>query len=266
MITGAASGIGRALALACAARGMRLVLADVEQTGLAQTALLASQPDCLQHRTDVSRAEDVEELARLAYSASSDVALLFNNAGVANGGWAWKSTSKDWAWVIGVNLMGVAHGIQSFVPRMLQQGAPAHIVNTASAAGLFSVPRAAAYCASKHGVVTLSECLQQELRMKNAPVGVSVLCPSFVQTGIGDSERHRPAHFGGPAARVVRDEQLERAMRSAALTADDIATATFEGIQAGDFYILPHPQVLEEVERRLRAIMERRGPASDTVA
>jgi len=261
VVTGAGSGIGRALALACAKRGMRLLLADVDNDGLEATRALVARDDTLTLRVDVSRPEQVSALADLAYAEAGDVALLFNNAGVAAGGWIWETTPKDWQWLIGVNLMGVVHGIQSFVPRMLQQANPAHIVNTSSAAGLLSVPAGSAYCATKHGVVTLSECLHHELKLKEARIGVSVLCPSFVQTGIAESERHRPAELRGERAYVPRDESLERAMRNAPISANELAELTFQAVQRRSFYILPHEDVRKGVARRLAAIMDAAEPA-----
>jgi NAD(P)-dependent dehydrogenase (short-subunit alcohol dehydrogenase family) len=261
VITGAGSGIGRALALACARRGMRLLLSDVDNDGLGATQALVARDDTLTLRVDVSHPEQVTALADLAYGEAGDVALLFNNAGVASGGWIWETTPQDWQWLIGVNLMGVVHGIQAFVPRMMKQPKPAHIVNTSSAAGLLSVPAGSAYCATKHGVVTLSECLHHELKLKEARIGVSVLCPSFVQTGIAESERHRPAQLRAERSHAPRDESLERAMRDAPISADAVAEVTLEGVLRGSFYILPHQDVRKGVARRMAAIVDDREPA-----
>jgi NAD(P)-dependent dehydrogenase (short-subunit alcohol dehydrogenase family) len=262
VITGAGSGIGRALAVACAQRGMRVLIADIDEAGLAATAALVGRADTLTLRVDVSRPEDVAAMADLAFGQAPDVALLFNNAGVGSGGWIWETTPQDWQWLIGVNLMGVVHGIQSFVPRMMNHGRPAHIVNTASAAGLLSITAGSAYCATKHGVVTLSECLLHELKAKQAPIGVSVLCPSFVPTAIAESERRRPAELRRPGApRVPRDEAMERAMRDAPLSAEQVAEITLQAVERGDFYILPHEEVRKGVARRLKAIVEDREPA-----
>jgi NAD(P)-dependent dehydrogenase (short-subunit alcohol dehydrogenase family) len=262
VVTGAGSGIGRALASSCAQRGMRLLLADIDDDGLAATAALVGRDDTLTLRADVSRAEDVAAMADLAFGQAGDIALLFNNAGVASGGWIWETTPQDWQWLIGVNLMGVVHGVQSFVPRMLRQGRPAHIVNTSSAAGLLSLPAGSAYCATKHAVVTLSECLLHELKVKQAPIGVSVLCPSFVPTAIAESERRRPADLQRPGApRVPRDEAMERAMRDAPLSAEQVAEITLQSVDRGDFYILPHDDVRKGVARRAAAIVDGRAPA-----
>lgn len=262
VITGAGSGLGRSLAVACAKRGMRVLLADVNEQGLGATAALLARTDTLTLRVDVSQPDHVAALADLAYREAQDVALLFNNAGVASGGWIWESTPQDWQWLIGVNLMGVVHGIQSFVPRMIAQGKPAHIVNTSSAAGLLSLPAGSAYCATKHGVVTLSECLHHELMLKGTPIGVSVLCPSFVQTAIAESERHRPAELRSPDRTFVpRDEDLARAMHNAPLSADEVAEITLAHVLRGSFYVLPHEDVRKGVARRLKAIVEGREPA-----
>lgn len=262
VITGAGSGIGRALAQQCADRGMPVVLADVDEAGLAETArLIGVKSRAFVIPTDVSKPESVEALAARAYEFTGDVGVLFNNAGVASGGWIWESTPEDWAWILGVNLMGVVHGIRAFVPRMLAEQRPGHIVNTASAAGLMSLPAASAYCASKHAVVTLSECLHHELQLKKADIGVSVLCPSFVQTGIVDSERHRPADLRrSTEPHIPRDPNLEKGMRSATLSADDVARVAIQAVVGGTFYVLPHEKVWAGVEARFAAMRDRMLP------
>lgn len=267
VITGAGSGIGRALALQCAGQGMQVVLADVDEPGLAETARLIDRRECtFLVPTDVSNPDAMETLAERTYGYTGDAGVLFNNAGVASGGWIWESTPEDWAWILGVNLMGVVHGIRAFVPRMLAEQRPGHIVNTASAAGLISVAAASAYCASKHAVVTLSECLHHELQLKKADIGVSVLCPSFVQTGIVDSERHRPATLRRSSdPHVPRDPNLERGMRSATLSATDVARMTIEGVIDGSFYLVPHEKVMEGVDARFDAIRNKRAPQCGTL-
>ncbi len=236
VITGAGSGFGRELARACAAEGMRLVLADVDEAGIADTAAMLETTAVLQRYCDVSQADQVQALAQATYDEYGVAHLLFNNAGVAVTGPCWTTTAADWDWVLGVNLMGVVHGIQAFVPRLLQQGQPAHIVNTASLAGLSSVPGSSVYCVSKHGVVTLSECLHHELAQEAAEIGVSVMCPAFVPTGIADSGRHRPdALQGGDTEASPYAEQLRQAVQSGRLSAADIAAVTLEGVKAGDF-------------------------------
>ena len=188
VVTGAASGIGRALAERCAQEGMRVVLAGINEQTLMQASqeLQAIGASVLAVQTDVSKAADVEALAQKAFDTYGAVHLLFNNAGVGAGISLWESTLADWEWTLGVNLWGVIYGIRAFVPRMLEQDTEGHIVNTASIAGLVSGPGLGIYRMTKHGVVTLSETLYHELALRGAKVKVSVLCPGFVNTRIMD--------------------------------------------------------------------------------
>jgi len=264
VITGAGSGFGRELALLCVGEGMRLTLADVDARGLQATReLLPAAAQVLLQVCDVSKAAAVQELAQCTYTRYGAAHLLFNNAGVGVAGPLWTTTGDDWQWVMGVNLMGVVHGIQSFVPRMLEQGGEAHIVNTASVAGLLSVPGSSVYCVSKHGVVTLSECLHHELRLHKSQIGVSVLCPAFVPTGIADSARNRPADLAAanPLAKPYEDRG-RKAVQSGKLSAADIARITMAGVKAGRFYILTHPNIKPSVEMRLRDILDERIPSN----
>ena len=194
VITGAASGIGRALADRCAREGIRVVLADVEAPALAQAEaeLREAGADVLAVLTDVSKTGDVEALARKTLDAYGAVHLLCNNAGVGTGSTAWESTLYDWEWVLGVNMWGVLHGIRTFLPIMLDQGAEGHIVNTSSIAGLISYAADAPYHLTKHAIVALSEKLYYDLAYRGARIGVSVLCPGMVDTRIMDGERNRP--------------------------------------------------------------------------
>jgi len=200
VVTGAASGIGRALAERCAQEGMKVVLADIEEPALLQAnrELAAQGAETLAVPTDVSQAGDAETLARKAFETYKTVHLLFNNAGVGGGKTAWESTLADWEWVLGVNLWGVIHGIHFFVPRMLEQQSEGHIVNTASMAGLIYGPGQSSYKVSKHGVVSLSETLYYELALQGASLKVSVLCPGYVNTNVLDSQRNRPARLQNP--------------------------------------------------------------------
>src|SRR5690606_6133975 len=199
VVTGAASGFGRAFAQRGAALGMKLVLADVQQEALAQVAAELTQQgiDVLSVPCDVSQAEQVQALADAAMARFGAVHLLFNNAGVGTGGLLWESSAADWEWVLGVNLFGVIHGVRIFTPLMLasakhDSGYRGHIVNTASVAGLQNAPTMGVYNVSKHAVVSLTETLFQDLRIIDAPIGVSLLCPYFVPTGIHQSARNRP--------------------------------------------------------------------------
>ena len=194
VITGAASGIGRAIADRCAREGMRVVLADIEELALAQAEaeMKGAGADVLAVLTDVSQASAVEALARKTLDAYGAVHLLCNNAGVAAGSTVWESTVNDWEWVLGVNLWSVIHGLRAFLPIMLDQDAEGHIVNTASAAGLVAFHSSAPYHLSKHAVVALSEKLYYDLAQRGARVRVSVLCPGWVRTRIMDAMRNRP--------------------------------------------------------------------------
>lgn len=257
VVTGAASGIGRELAIACARRGMKVVLADVDVDGLSATK--ASMPDCdvRTQRCDVSSLADVQALADLAFRQFGNVHVLFNNAGVAALGPVWSATPEDWNWVLGVNLLGVAHGIQSFVPRMIAAGEEGHIVNTSSAAGLAAVAGSGVYCASKHAVVALSECLLKDLELAASKLRVSVLCPSLVKTAIADSQRNRPSHLAATNPDSAPFDQRVRAgMDASDVSAADVAEMTLEAVCEDQFYILPHPAVRTRIEQRFRAIVD----------
>jgi NAD(P)-dependent dehydrogenase (short-subunit alcohol dehydrogenase family) len=264
VITGAGSGFGREFAILCAAEGMKLVLADIDEKSLPGTvALLPAGAESLSVRCDVARAADLDALADQTYARFGAAHLLFNNAGVSPVGPAWTATLEDWQWTIGVNLMGVVHGIRSFVPRMLKQKDECHVVNTASVAGLLSVPASSVYCVTKHGVVTLSECLHHDLQLFGARVGVSVLCPAFVNTGIKDSERNRPSELAAtnPLAKPF-EQQMRKAVESGRLSAADVARITLDAVKAGRFYILTHPKIKGSIETRMRDILDERNPTN----
>jgi NAD(P)-dependent dehydrogenase (short-subunit alcohol dehydrogenase family) len=262
VVTGAASGIGRELALACAAEGARVALADVDEQGLAETARTLP-PGCesIQSRCDVSKAADLESLAQRTYERFGAAHVIFNNAGVGAAGPVWSATLDDWKWVLDVNLMGVVHGIRAFVPRMLEAGTEGHVVNTASVAGLLSVPGSGVYCASKHAVVSLSECLHHDLRTAGSAIGVSVLCPAWVPTGIANSERNRPAALSSrnPLA-APYEEHVRKAVASGKLSAADVARVTVEAVKANRFYVLPHQKIKVSIESRMRDILDERAP------
>lgn len=258
VVTGAGSGIGRELALACARERMALVISDIEASALVQTQVLieALGAPCFAQVCDVSQAAEVEQLAEASWRAWGGVDWLFNNAGVAVLGPAWGATEADWQWVLGANLMGVAHGVRSFVPRMLARGTPAHIVNTASAAGLATLPGSAVYCATKHAVVAFSECLAKDLEQTGAPIGVSVLCPSLLPTGIHQSQRNRPASLSdsGPTA-AAYEERVRAGMAASTIDASDVARMTLEAIHARRFYVIPHEHTGASIERRAQQIL-----------
>lgn len=266
VVTGGASGIGRAMAERFVAEGMRVVVADVEAAALETTAsaLRRGGAEVLAVPTDVARGEQVEALAERAVAAYGRVDVLCNNAGVAVSGPVWTHTVADWDWVLGVNLWGVIHGIRAFVPRMLAQGGPGHVVNTASLAGLTSSPMMGAYNVTKHGVVTLSETLHKDLALAGAPIKVSVLCPGFVQTQILDADRNRPAALRNPGE-TTRAAEVEQAMRQAlasGLSPAQVAGVVLDAIRAERFYVLTHPEFTPFVRQRMEDIVEGRVPST----
>lgn len=269
VVTGAASGIGRALAERFAAEGMRVVLADVEEGALAkvESEMKADGATVLAVATDVSQGAEVKALAEKTVGVYGGVHILCNNAGVAPvTGASWELTEADWRWVLGVNLWGVLHGVRVFVPIMLEQGSEGHIVNTASMAGLLSAPWAATYNVAKHGVVTLSESLHRELAIVGAKVKVSVLCPAWVNTRLMDADRNRPAglrNAPGVGRRRPQAAALEQAVRqliSMGTSPAEIADHVLAAIRDERFYVLPHPEWKEQVRARMEGILEERNP------
>jgi NAD(P)-dependent dehydrogenase (short-subunit alcohol dehydrogenase family) len=250
-ITGAASGLDRAMALAFAAEGMKLALADVDEKGLEETARMTNAASCM--RVDVSRAADVD-----AFAASlKEVHVVCNNAGVSPLGPLWRNTVGDWQWALGVNLWGVIHGVRAFVPRLVAQG-EGHVVNTASVAGLISPPGMGIYNVTKHGVVALSESLYHDLQ--GSGVGVSVLCPAYVPTGISESERNRPKELAGAPVPEAMQQNLRKAVSSGKLSADDVARTVVAAVKEERFYILTHPRIKGAIRARMEDILEERAP------
>lgn len=277
VITGAASGLGREFANSAAGLGMRLVLADVDAAALERATgeLQAGGAQVLSMVCDVRKGAHVEELADAALARFHAVHLLFNNAGVGAGGLVWEHSVADWEWVLGVNLWGVIHGVRVFTPLMLEcaRRDPAyegHIVNTASMAGLLAPPAMGVYNVSKHAVVALSETLYHDLRLVDAPIQASVLCPYFVPTGIADSDRHRPDELRGHASPTASQQAahtlLGKAVASGTVPASEVARITFDAIRAGQFYIYSHPQTLGAVAERMNAIVHARAPSDPYAA
>jgi len=267
VITGAASGLGLSMAHRFAAEGMKLVLADVEEEALrkVETEFRKAGVPVLGIKTDVARSHDIERLAEKTLATFGAVHVLCNNAGVAPGGVVWENTQADWEWVMGVNVWGVIHGVRTFLPIMLRQDTECHVVNTASVAGMLSVPGMGIYCVSKHAVVTLTECLYHDLQQRGAKVGVSVLCPAFVPTGIIDSERNRPAALRNTprpktAEELERDESSRHAVQSGRITPDQVAGMVFDAITNDRFYILTHPKIKRAIQSRMEDILEGRQP------
>lgn len=268
VVTGGANGIGLALAKKALSVGMRVVIADIERDALEKAAAeLDGGPSLLAVPTDVASFAAVEALADQTRAAFGDAQLLFNNAGVGGGGPLWEQTGADWEWLLGVNLWGVINGIRAFTPQMIA-GGEGHIVNTASIAGLISAPGTGTYTVSKHAVVALSEVLYGDLRNAGAEVGVSVLCPSFVNTNIHDVERNRPGAgaFEKSAEQLAEDQAIAAATAeffNAALAPEAVAEQVFEAIASRQFYILTHPEgSRREIEKRMRALLDNGNPTA----
>jgi NAD(P)-dependent dehydrogenase (short-subunit alcohol dehydrogenase family) len=271
VITGAASGFGKAFAEMGADLGMKLVLADIQAEALEATAagLRACGAAVIGLQTDVSRAEQVQALADAAMSEFGGVHLLFNNAGVLAGGLVWENSEKDWDWVLGVNVRSVIHGVRIFTPLMLaaaaaDPGYEGHIVNTASMAGLVNAPTMGAYNLTKQAVVSLSETLYHDLALASGQVHCSVLCPFFVPTDISHSARHRPdelANAAGPTrSQVVAQAQIQAATSAGKVSVGQVAQMTFDAIRERGFYIYSHPNSLGIARERFEAIVEQRNP------
>jgi NAD(P)-dependent dehydrogenase (short-subunit alcohol dehydrogenase family) len=270
VITGAASGIGLALAERCAEARMNVVLADIEEKALEDAVLRIEerQVRAIGVPSNTMIEHSVRELADCAIEEFGKVHLVFNNAGVASAGavgkGVWEVSDADWNWVMGVNFYGVLYGIRAFVPHMLEHGEPSHIVNTASLAAL--LPGGGTYGVSKHGVLALTEGLQRDLNERNANINASVLCPGFVNTNIFDSERNRPENMAadapGEEAAAMMSAVMEGMLKQGKDPAE-IAATVFDSIAENRFYILPHPAWDDMVHGRVEQILAR-GPVATT--
>lgn len=275
VITGAGSGFGLELSRIAAREGMNLVMADVQQDALDRAVeeirtKLTPGSQVLGFRLDVSKAAEVEAMGEAVRARFGAPHLVFNNAGIAAGGLIWEHSLKDWEWVIGVNLMGVAHGVRVFTPMMLAAAKAdpsyeGHIVNTASMAGLLNAPNMGVYNVTKHAVVAMSETLYQDLRLVTDQIGASVLCPFFVPTGIHQSERNRPAEMRAPETKPTKSQLIAQAMSDKAVTSGKITAAqvaqfVMDAVKEGRFYIYSHPKSLASVQVRLEDIMLGRNP------
>ena len=263
VITGAGSGIGRALAEAFAAEGSAVVVADIDEGAAKGVShgIEAGGGVALAVNMDVSDAAAVDRLAATTLERFGRVDVLCNNAGVSTFNLISDQTLDDWRWVVGVNFWGVVHGIHTFVPIMRDQGTPAHIVNTASIAGLLSgVAFIGPYCATKVAVVSISETLAQEFAIDGTPIGVSVLCPSSVDTKVMESERGRPAALGfehrTEMAESVRLMIREGFTGPTGLTPDQVAVRVLAAVREGKFWIITHPGEAPTVEARFAGILE----------
>ena len=268
VITGAGSGFGLETARLAAQRGMNLVLVDVQADALEKAAAEFTTVEVLSSVVDVAKADQMEALAKAVQERFGAPHFVFNNAGVGSGGLIWENSVSDWEWVLGVNLMGVVHGVRLFTPMMLEaaKADPAysgHIVNTASMAGVLNPPNMGVYNVSKHAVVSLSETLFQDLSLVTDQVHASVLCPFFVPTGISQSHRNRPGEFaaGKPTkSQLISQAQTDKAVSSGKLTAADVAALVFDAIDHNKFYIFSHPQALAGVQTRMEDVMLQRNP------
>ena len=268
VVTGAASGIGRAIATHCMNEGMKVVLADIERDALSENEkeMKSVGATVLAVPTDVSKAEDIEALVQKTFEVFESVHLLFNNAGVGVGGLIWENTIADWKWVLGINLWGVIHGIRFFVPRMIEQNTEGHIVNTASLAGLISAPFQGVYNISKQSVVALSESLYHDLALVKSKIKVSVLCPGFVKTRVMDCERNRPVELeNNPAEVKTRSEfdfivQNNRKAFLGGVSPDHVANLVFNAIREEKFYIHTHPELKNLIQDRMEDILQERNP------
>jgi len=268
VITGAGSGFGLETARLAAQRGMNLVLVDVQADALDKAASEFKDVEVLSRVVDVAKADQMQALADAVKQRFGAPHFVFNNAGVGSGGLIWENALSDWEWVLGVNLMGVVHGVRLFTPMMLEAakadpGYSGHIVNTASMAGMLNPPNMGVYNVSKHAVVSLSETLYQDLSLVTDQVHASVLCPFFVPTGISQSHRNRPADLaaGKPTkSQLISQAQSDKAVSSGKLTAADVAAMVFDAIDHNRFYIFSHPQALAGVQTRLEDVMLGRNP------
>ena len=272
VITGAASGLGRALADRAAVLIMKLVLSDVRDEPLQQTLqeLTAQGATAVALAADVANASDIEALAKLAMDRYGAVHCLFNNAGVGCGGLIWENTVKDWEWVLNVNLWGVIHGVRVFTPLMLASARTdpeyeGHIVNVSSIAGLIAPHLLGVYNVSKHAVVALSESLYHDLAKTEPRVHASVLCPGFTPTGISKSHISRPDEMKNAstpsASMLAAQSMISKAVSSGKLTAADVADLAFQAIRDNQFYIMTHPRFMPLVKARLDDIAELRNPS-----
>ena len=270
VLTGAASGFGLECARIGARLGMNLVLVDVQQDALdaATQEIQAAGAQVLSFKLDVSDASQMEAMGAAVLGRFGAPHLVFNNAGVGSGGLIWENSVKDWEWVLGVNVMGVAHGVRIFTPMMLEAARKdtawqGHIVNTASMAGLLNAPNMGVYNVSKHAVVSLSETLYQDLSLVTDQIGASVLCPFFVATGISQSHRNRPVELRGSKptqSQLIGQAMSTKAVSSGKVSAADVAQMVFDAVAVDQFYIYSHPKAIKSVQTRLEDIVQTRNP------
>ena len=271
VITGAGSGFGLEAARIAAREGMNVVMADVQQDALDSAAaeIEALGAKVLSYRLDISKGAEVEALGAATFAKFGAPHFIFNNAGVGTNGLSWEATVRDWEWVMGVDVMGVVHGIRVFTPMMLEaaKADPAyegHIVNTASMAGLLNPPNGVVYNAAKAAVVAISETLYHDLSLVTDQIGASVLCPYFVPTGIIASQRNRPGDLQDGRAptksQLIGQAMIERAVMSGKVSAAEVAQFVFDAMAERRFYVYSHPKALGNVQTRMEDIVMGRNP------
>jgi NAD(P)-dependent dehydrogenase (short-subunit alcohol dehydrogenase family) len=270
VLTGAGSGFGLECARIAAGLGMNVVMADVQQDALDKAAAEISGMgvQVLARRVDVSKAEDMQELADAVKARFGAPNFVFNNAGVGSGGLVWENTLADWEWVLGVNVWGVVHGVRLFTPMMLEAAKAdatyqGHIVNTASMAGLLTAPNMGIYNVSKHAVVALTETLYQDLKLVTDQISASVLCPYFVPTGITQSQRNRPSSLPEEKptqSQLIGQAMSDKAVSSGKVSAVQVAQFVFDAVAHDQFYVYSHPQALGNVQSRMEAIVQQHNP------
>ncbi|HOZ67686.1 MAG TPA: SDR family oxidoreductase [Burkholderiaceae bacterium] len=276
VLTGAGSGFGLECARIAANLGMNVVMVDVQQDALDKASSEISATAAtnggkvLSFRLDISKVDEVEAMANKVLQTLGAPHFVFNNAGVGAGGLIWETSAKDWDWVLGVNLMGVVHGVRLFTPMMLDAAKKdptyqGHIVNTASMAGLLNAPNMGVYNVSKHAVVSLTETLYQDLRLVTDQISASVLCPFFVPTGISQSHRNKPSSMhdsnGKPTkSQLIGQAMSDKAVSSGKISASEVAQKVFDAIAADQFYIYSHPKALASVQTRMEDVVMLRNP------
>lgn len=268
VITGAAGGIGSAIAERCAYEGMKVVLADIDEKSLVSTerVIKSMGADTLSVICDVSKESDMHSLAQKTLETFGEIHLLFNNAGVATSTVLWENTAEDWRWALGVNLWGLINSTKIFVPIMLKQNSQCHIINTASIAGLTAGPGNGIYSVTKHAIVNFSETLYYELKVANSQIDVSVICPGFVRTRLMDSERNRPMELRNSPESINNSPQkqrIEQMLRDGVMNGmppEQVAEDVFDAIQKKKFYIFTHKESKVLVKQRMDDILNENNP------
>lgn len=266
VITGAASGIGLAIAKRCAKEGMKVVLADIEEASLveAEEELKSFKTDLLSVICDVSKEKDIQLLSKKAMETFGKIDLLFNNAGVSTGSLLWENSIEDWKWVLSVNLFGVINSIKTFVPIMFKQNNECHIINTSSIAGLTAAPGNSIYGVSKHGIVNISETLYYELKLAKSNIDVSVVCPSFVKTRLIDAERNRPKEFKvSESIQSPQKQMINKTLNEGVLNGmspEIVVEKMFEGIKTKKFYVFTDDDCKLMIKQRMEDILNENNP------